>query len=782
MRTVLLISLFQLLGLAAFSQQLQGKLVDRKGSPVAGATIHVFNSPIGTVSGTDGAFLIKGLPAGHYQLSISSIGFASKTAEVDLPRNGILEVVLESESVSLDEVVVSAQKKEEAMQKTAVTVSALSARKIREYRIWQANEISAIVPNLYSGNSGDDRNVTSIRGITTTSYDPAVATYIDGVNQFGLDTYIANLFDVERIEVLRGPQGTLYGRNAMGGVINIITRQPGNNTSGFAEINIGNYNQQRYVAGVRTPLVTEKLYLGVAGVYQSRDGYYTNDLTSSSYDKQNSFTGNYYLKYLPAPNWMISLNVKHHNNRNNGAFPLVADLQGAFADPFHLAQNATAKMIDNTLNSSLTVQHSGAKVLFSSQTAYQHNHRYYNAPLDGDFSPIDGITIINDYGSDWNKVKVFTQEFKFSSAPASRSPFKWTTGLYLFHQNNPVKQATHFGEDAELVGAPDKNFTVINTNKGKSVGGAVFGQADYEFQPKWKLIAGLRVDYERKKYTVSGDYQQDPNPPFNIVPDTNASVHYTAVSPKLGLSYQLEKNSLAYLTYSRGFRAGGLTQLGLDPGQPPLFSYKPEYSNNLEAGLKNTFWQNRLQLNIAVFYTRVNDVQVPTLVLPEAITITKNAGKLNSAGAELEISSTPVRNLQVDYNFGYTHATYHELKISSNGSVADLSGNRQIFTPVTTSSLAVQYAIPFGKNGQNRILVRGEWMNIGKQYFDLGNQISQNDYHLVNTRAGVSFRHLDILFWGRNLLDKKYIAYAYDFGAVHLGNPLTWGFTVSTRW
>lgn len=782
MRTVLLISLFQLLGFSIYAQSLQGKLVDKKGHPVAGATILVLNSTEGTVSGNDGGFVFKGLAAGHYQLSITSIGFASKNSEVEVPYNGILQIQLESESVALDEVVVSAQKKEEALQKAALTVSALSARKVRDYRIWQANEITAIIPNLYSGNSGDDRNVTSIRGITTTSYDPAVATYIDGVNQFGLDTYIANLFDVERIEVLRGPQGTLYGRNAMGGVINIITRQPGNTTSGFAEVNIGNYNQQRYTAGFRTPVVKDKLYFGASGVYQSRDGYYTNDYTNSSYDKQHSITGNYYLKYLPAKNWMIDLNVKHHNNRNNGAFPLVADLQGAFDDPFHLAQNATARMIDNTLNSSLTVRHSGSRVQFSSQTAYQSNHRYYNAPLDGDFSPIDGITIINDYGNSWNKVKVFTQEFKFSSSPSSRSALKWTAGLYFFHQDNPVKQATHFGEDALLVGAPDKNFSVINTNKGKSTGGAVFGQAEYAINAKLKLIAGLRADYEKKKYTVTGDYQQGSTPPFNILPDTSATVDYTAVSPKLGLAYDIQQNMLAYLTYSRGFRAGGLTQLGLDPSQPPLFGYKPEYSNNVEAGLKNTFWQNRLQLNLAVFYTRVNDVQVPTLILPDAITVTKNAGKLNSAGAEVEISATPVKNLQVDYNFGYTHATYDELKISSNGSVADLSGNRQIFTPLTTSSLAIQYSIPFGKNGQNHVLLRGEWMNVGKQYFDLANQIAQNDYNLINTRAGVSFRHLDILFWGRNLLDRKYIAYAYDFGAVHLGNPLTWGFTVATRW
>jgi iron complex outermembrane receptor protein len=117
----------------------------------------------------------------------------------------------------LDEVVVTAQKTEELLQEIPLSITSLSARQVQEYQLWNPNQLAAIVPNLYSADPGDRRNVSSLRGIATTSYDPAVATYIDGVNQFNLDTYIAQLFDVERIEVLRGPQGTLYGRNAMGG-------------------------------------------------------------------------------------------------------------------------------------------------------------------------------------------------------------------------------------------------------------------------------------------------------------------------------------------------------------------------------------------------------------------------------------------------------------------------------------------------------------------------------------------------------------------------------------
>jgi iron complex outermembrane receptor protein len=206
-----------------------------------------------------------------------------------------------------------------------LSISAISSRQVNEYRLWNNKELTAIVPNLYSANSGDDRNVTAIRGIATTSYDPAVTTYIDGVNQFSLDTYIANLSDVERIEVLRGPQGTLYGRNAMGGVINIITKQPGNTLTGYAEINIGNHNQQRYSAGIKIPLVKNKLFFGVSALYNTRDGYYKNDFNNTSFDRQNAYMGNYYLRFLPNSKWTITLNAKHQENRNNGPFTLVND-------------------------------------------------------------------------------------------------------------------------------------------------------------------------------------------------------------------------------------------------------------------------------------------------------------------------------------------------------------------------------------------------------------------------------------------------------------------------
>ena len=764
---------------------LSGTITDQLSKPIYKASVYVLNTNFGASTDAEGKFSIPNFPSGSYTLQISAIGYATleREAMVSGSGNETLSIQLNPSTTQLDAVIVSAQKKEESLQKIPFSISSISAQQVQEFRLWDIKEITAIVPNLYAADPGDNRNVSSIRGITTTSYDPAVATYIDGVNQFNLDTYISQLVDVERIEILRGPQGTLYGRNAMGGVINIITKQPSNQLRANLELSVGNYNQHRFNYGIRFPLIKNKLFAGFAGVYEGRKGFYTNQYNNQSFDRQKGATGNYYLKYLPNPKWNVVLNIKHYWNRNHGTFPLVMNPDSALKYPFQLNQDAVTRMIDDVFNTSLSITHFANSFQFNSQTAYQANHRYYDKPIDGDFSPIDGITIINNYGKDWNRVKVLTQEFKFSSPASSNSAMSWTAGSYFFMQDNPVKQAVHFGNNADLVGAPDKNFSLISTTKGKNVGIAVFGHLTYSIAQKFDLIAGLRYDYEKKKLSVLGEYQKDPDPTplFETQPDTSATNSFSAVSPKIGFSYHPTEQTNIYITYSRGYRTGGLTQLSSDPSQPPLYPYKPEYSDNVEIGIKNNLFSNRLYINVAAFFTRVKDAQVPTLIVPDAITITRNAGKLNSKGFEAEVSTTPIKGLQVLYNFGLTDAEYKTLKLSQYGSAVDLVGKKQLFTPDFTSMLALQYSYGIGTKQNLRLVIRGEWMYLGKQYFDLANTISQSPFHLLNTRFGVSATNFELMFWGRNLTDKNYISYAYDFGAVHLGNPKTYGVTLTAR-
>lgn len=772
-----------LFGFEGFSQSslpLKGRIVNRAGDGIHKASIVILNTGLGTISDTAGNFIVPSLYPGKYQLQISAMGYASAYKETDLNIDTAAPVIILSPSYAqLDEVIVSAEKTEERLQCLPSTVSSISSRQVSELRLWNISNITAIVPNLYSANSGDNRNVTSIRGIGTTSYEQAVATYVDGVNQFSLDTYIPNLFDIDRIEVLRGPQGTLYGRNAMGGVINIITKKPSNHTQVYGEINVGNNGLLRLSMAVKMPLIKDKLFFGAAALYEQRNGYYTNVYNGKDFDHQKNFNGNYYLKYLPSQRLEVTLNAKHLNNQNEGPFPLATDKTTAFEEPFTVNQNAVTTMKDDNINASLSIQYRADKFRFSSQTAYQSNYRIYQNPIDGDFSPLDAITVINDYGKDYNKVKVWTQEFRFTSPTNASDKFKWTAGTFLFAQDNPVKQGTGFGADALLLGIPDTNFTLINTNLAKNKGVALFGQFSYTLSNKLSLIAGLRYDLENRELAISGEYYKAPDPAFPIVSDTSASDNFDAFSPKVGLQYQIAEDQTLYINYSRGYRAGGFTSLTSDPSQPPLYTYHPESSNNIELGWKNYFWDKRLTLNAAIFYSFVNNAQVPTLVLPDAITVVSNSGELTTKGAEIEISARAFKGLELFYSAGITDAKYGSLSIPVNGSIEKMDGNRQIFTPAYTSFLTGQYTYVPAKNPRLRVLGRIEWMVLGKQYFDLANSISQEAYGLLNARAGIEIKHIGLFAWARNLGDKKYISYAYDFGGIHLGDPRTYGGTVS---
>ena len=758
-----------------------GKISNRNNQAITGVSVNILNTELISITDSNGVFKFNKMLPGKYMVEIRALGYAIIDRELILPAKTAVHFQLDETSYKLDEVVVTAQKKEELLQQIPSAITAISAKQVQEYRLWNNKDITAIAPNLYIANPGDQRDASSIRGIATTSYDPTIATYIDGVNQFGLDTYIPILYDVERIEVLRGPQGTLYGRNAMGGVINIITKQPSNTPEGFVEMNFGNYAQQRYLAALRMPLVKDKLYFGASFLYDGRYGYYNNKFNNQTYDQQHSFQGNYYLKYIANTYWSFNFNLKHRANRNNGAFPLVMGLTNAFKDPYTLNQNAITTMLDNSINAALIMNYTGSRFNFNSQTAYQKNYRIYTNPIDGDFSPLDAISIVNNYGKDWNNVKVITQDLRFTSSASSVSKWKWTTGAFLFYQNSPSKQATRYGKNANLLGIGDSLFSTINSTKATKTGFAFYGQASYSLTAQLNITFGMRYDYEHQEQSVLGEYQHDPNPNTIVIrPDTSGKISFSAFSPKVSVDYHLNERSMLYSIYSRGFRTGGLSPLSSDPSQPPLIGFKPEYSNNFELGLKNTLLNNVLIFNIALFYTNVNNVQVPTLVLPDAITVTKNAGKLSSHGIEMEVSANPAKGLLLQYSFGYTDSRFDQLKLSQQGTEIDLADKHQLFTPDITSFLAAQYSYPFCR-GHLKAMIRGEWRYLGTTYFDLANTIQQSPYSIFNIRTGITFRKIEFMLWARNITDKAYISYAYDFGAVHLGDPSTLGITISSR-
>jgi iron complex outermembrane receptor protein len=741
--------------------------------------INILNLEKLPVENKNGTIRFNNIPKGIYKANVSAEGFSTKLISFTVDNNTEVNVEMTPDYKNIGDVVVNANKKDLNIFSVPSSITSYNSKQIRDMRLWDMNDLSGIAPNLYLSNSGDNRNVTSIRGITTTSYEQAVVTYVDGVAQFNLDTYIPQLQNVDRIEIIRGAQGTLYGRNAMGGIINITTKKPTNTTSGYADMQFGNFGQQRYSGGFNMPIVKNKIFLGVSVLHDKKDGYYTNTLFNKNYDKQQQTMFDVQLRYYLKNNWSILANYKQYLGKNNGAFPLVTDLTALFDKPYTLEQNQLAEMRDNTSNSSLTIKHKGKSFDFTLQSSYQRNYRYYDKTLDADFSPADIVGIFNNYGNQFNTVGIFSNELRLhSNSSNENSKIEWTAGLFHFTQNNPGKQATVFGNDAGLFGVPDINFSIISINKSRNNGIAGYANLGYKISNKVTLTGGLRLDNENRSMTVSSEYEKQPNNAIVTLDPQSAKTNYTAFSPKFGFQFQPKENQLVYLTYARGFRSGGLSSIGSDPSQLPLKAFLPEFSNMFELGTKGGNKKQTIRYSFSAFYNLVNNIQTPLLILPDAVTVIQNAGKLRSFGIEFEMMAQIIKGLSIQYNSGITDAKYRKLDGISNGEQIDLSGKRQVFTPSFNQFIALQYEIKISNNTWS---IRSEYQRNGKQYFDLANTIVQNEYGLLNLRISFRTRQFDFSVWARNLTGTKYIDYAYDFGAAHLGRPRTLGVGIGYR-
>lgn len=478
---------------------------------------------------------------------------------------------------------------------------------------------------------------------------------------------------------------------------------------------------------------------------------------------------NLQLKYFLSKGWSIQADLKQYIANNDGAFPLVNDKKALFEKPYTLSQNLGSTMRDNSRNASIVAKHKGKKTDITLQHARQRNYRYYENTLDADFSPADIVGIFNNYGKDFNTVTVTTNELRFNSVKSSpNQAFDWSAGIFQFTQKSPTKQATVFGNDAGLFGVPDKNFSIISINNGDNNGLAAYGHMSYKVNDKVSVNGGMRIDRENRQLTIGSEYEKQPRPAFPVMKDTTGKSSYGAFSPKLGIQYQLNANELMYLSFSRGFRSGGLTSISSDPSQIPLSAYNPEFSNMFEAGFKGQDKNKHIRYAVAFFYNNVQDIQTPFLLLPDAVTIIQNAGKMNALGLEAELEVLLTKGLTLQYNGGITNAEYKTLAAVSNGNQVDLSGNKQVFTPSSTNYLSTQYQTTIGKH---EWMIRLEYSHTGRQFFDLANKIEQKAYGLLNFKTGIRTKHFDISIWGRNLTGTKYINYAYDFGAANLGAP-----------
>ncbi|MDR3696184.1 TonB-dependent receptor [Mucilaginibacter sp.] len=775
----LLIILFSL-PVFAQSGNVQGSITTTSGLPIPKATVKLLNTNLGSTTDDQGKYAISHLETGDYTISISALGYASQLKSFTIKKGQTLNLdfKLAESSQQLNEVTVSSEKRQESVQNIPAAITSLDAKQIRDYHLWDITNLTAIAPNLFvieHGNSTSS-NFFNIRGVMGFSSEQAVATYVDGVYQSDYFSAPPLFNDIQSIEVLRGPQGTLYGRNAYGGVVNITTRQPGNTPMGYAEATFGNYGQQRYTVGLSGPVIKDRLFASGSFTYNHRGSIYYNEFTHSGYDRREDYNGNFSLRYLPSANWSLALNAKTESDNDRGSFPWVTSIDDVFSKPYQVNSNNTNVERRNNLNTSLAANYYGKDFNFTSVSSYTNFHIWYEGPgVDYDFSPLDALSTAPD-----TRQQVYAQELRFSSPSASQSKLKWVGGAYGFMENLKVTTPTFYGPDyVQFDPASGAPFTTIDHSRGTNKGYAFFGQATYSLTGKLDFTAGIRYDVENRGLNDYSDYQKDPNPPVLLSPAHDYGATFHAVTPKFVLSYKLQDNMLLYGSYARGFRAGGLNTNAPTPAQVP---YQPEHSDNYEIGWKNMLFNNKLKLNLTAFYLEQHNQQIST-AMDGVNTLILNVGEMHNKGVELEVTALPVKGLQIDWNASYSHARYTSLLLydATVGAVVNYKGDQPINTPPVTSMLAAQYTYDFSGSKQKlAAYVRGEYRYIDKFYFDFVNGLSQPACSLFNAKAGITTKNYELNFWARNIFDKKYVAYG-SFGTFLLGAPETYGITLIAK-
>lgn len=785
----IIITLLCFISSISFSQSITGKITNQNNLAINNAEIKILNSDTRTFSNSDGNFTLSTTKQ-NFSIQIIADKYASKIVAVDSKTNSVLNIILENNDNVLDEVVVTANKQEEGLKNIQGAVSSLSSKTIQNSRIVDLSGLTGIIPNyIYQELGSGFTAIQSIRGIQVFSNNPAISTYIDDVNNLDIIANGIVLSDIDRIEVLRGPQSTLFGRNAMGGVVNIFTKKPTNKLSGFTEIENGNFGLQRYSAGIRTPIINNKLYFGINGVFQKKEGYLINSIagttsTDTSLNgkpiggEENTY-GNAFLKWLVSPKFSLTANVKLQKDWSNNSGYMVSqtnDIVG-FQNPRTINLTRIERHQRNFKNYSLIAKYEANKFNLTSITAFQQISFSYK---DLDFPGIYHTFYNTAIGETLPPQDVITQELRINSTDKTNK-IQYTAGLYGFKQIGFEPTANLAFENSPT------DFTIFR-NKSDNKGYAVFGEMSYKLTNKFKLTGGARYDLEDRKSIFNGFGDATfINGVFTFVnPDTEKSAKYSSFSPKAALSYQFNENSNIYASYTKGFRAGGINASVLPAGVNQEFN--PEYSDNFEIGYRNSFWKKRASFSATAFSINWNALQLNNLVAPFTYAI-ENVGNAFSRGIELEATILPSKGWQFDVSYAINDAQYKpfDLKRVDFGSGIEtataIGGNKLSNAPKTTLFVAGQYAIQTSEDFG--LVFRAEFRNIGAYYTDIQNSIYQPTYMLINTRFGITYKNYGLYMWTKNLNNAVYTIYGSGdttFGrSVRMAEPNTVGVTLNAK-
>jgi iron complex outermembrane receptor protein len=674
--------------------------------------------------------------------------------------------------VTLPTVIVTAQKDPADAQSLPVSLTAVPVDPLWNGGSESFSDLSIYAPNAYFVDfSARKLSNARFRGIGASPANPAVTTYIDGVPQLNSNSSNIELLDVSQVEFVRGPQSSLFGRNTLGGVVNVASTRPSTSQwKGNAAVPFGNYNAFDVSADASGPLGA-KAAAGVAIGHSQRDGFSTNTVTGHDVDARDATFGKAQLLFTPGQDWEARF-IYTGEHARDGDYAL-NDLAAVRANPFQVARDYEGHT-DRDINAeTFLLRHAGKGLTFSSTTGFVHWKT--EDATDLDYSPYPLITRDNN-----EKDLQFTEEVHLASGPegavtlGSSATLKWQGGLFLFTQNYDQDAVNTYNAGVLSPFIPIATHQHNPQASLDDTGVGLYGSGTISVQHV-DFTAGARFDHENKKADLSTFFDES----FLQIPAqvVKAEKGFSNVSPQFSVGYHASKDALAYFSVTNGYKAGGF-----NPASPPgSEAYGEEHTWNYEGGVKSEFAGHRVLANLAVFTIDWQDLQlnVPNPSVPGQYYIS-NVGSARSSGFEAELTARPSADVNVYAAYGLTHARFGSG--TTSGGVA-VGGNEIPNAPSYTATIGTELSHPLGGRGV-RLYGRAEGVFYGAFKYDEANTEGQDAYGLANFRAGARARRVFAEFWIRNAFDTKYVPVAFAYPGIapsgfvgEPGKPRTFGAT-----
>ncbi len=647
-------------------------------------------------------------------------------------------------------------------------VSVLDMKSLKHEEVATLNDISAIVPNLFMPDYGT--KLTSpiyLRGIGSRINSPSVGLYVDNVPYFEKAAFDFDFFDIERIEVLRGPQGTLYGRNTMGGILNIYTKDPGKKRESNIEISTGNYGHLKAIVSHVQPL-GEKTSLLIGGSYYNYVGAFENKFTNSFVDATNSVSGRIKLRSNLSRSLKLNFSMNMEQSHQEGyPYAPYVDSTGIAGDIDYDYESSYDRKV---LSNNLQLKYLKEKFVVISNTSYQYLDGYQD--IDQDFTSSSLFGVVQD-----QQQHMFSQEITLNSSGTSK--YSYLFGFFGFTQMFDSKVIVDYQEDGiAAYNLPFNPYTLYKSYENTTSGAALFHQSTFTdlFITGLDFIAGLRIDAERaaQKY----DYDRLTGETLNVVEGFDYNLDFFNLMPRIAFSYQCAENINTYATLAKGYKTGGFNTT---IEAPEYENFDPENSINYELGIKSDFFSQKLTANFALFYIDWDNQQIAQTVPSGRGTMIVNAGKSYSKGFEAEINVKPAKNLNLFANLGLTEAKFITYE---KNETTNYNGNYIPYVPQGTFHTGANYSLHTNRKLVERINMHVSYQGFGQHYWNEANSAKQDYYGMLNSSINFFTKKFIWTLWGKNLLNTDYHSFYFSSlgnSFVQLGKPLTIGTTLRLK-